>query len=244
MVAAARPRSAPSRPRSAAPSGRAGATKSAAGGRAGATKSTAGRGAAVAAALAVVEPPVRARPARPDRAAGNDTAAAKRPQLRVVPPKVRRRRAGVLAAFGCAVTFSVMLALTFFQAKIAAEQMRLDAVNRDIREQQSLHSQLNLAIAQLQSPEMIIATAKHNGLVVPSKIAGYIAPTAEQVAVVLTTGGGDAPSNEAVLGSASQPAVSRPVVSQPSEAQPAVSQPTADAPSNVDGNGSAQDASG
>ena len=143
-----------------------------------------------------------------------------------------------------------MLALTFFQAKIAAEQMRLDAVNRDIREQQSLHSQLNLAIAQLQSPEMIIATAKHNGLVVPSRIAGYIAPTAEQVAVVLTTGGGDTSSNDAVLGSASQPAVSRPAVSRPSDAQPA-SQPAAPpaaavAPSNGsgDGNGSAQEASG
>ena len=143
-----------------------------------------------------------------------------------------------------------MLALTFFQAKIAAEQMRLDAVNRDIREQQSLHSQLNLAIAQLQSPEMIIATAKHNGLVVPSKIAGYIAPTAEQVAVVLTTGGGDMSSNDAALGSASQPAVSRPAVSQPSEAQPA-SQPAAPlaaavAPSDGSGggNGPAQEASG
>jgi cell division protein FtsL len=236
MVAAARPRSVPSRPRSAAPSGRAGATKNAAGGRAGATKGAAGRGSAVAAALAVIEPPVKARPARPDRA-GNNAAAAQRPQLRVVPPKVRRRRAGVLAAFGCAVTFSVMLALTFFQAKIAAEQMRLDAVNRDIREQQSLHSQLNLAIAQLQSPEMIIATAKHNGLVVPSKIAGYIAPTAEQVAEVLTTGGAVTSSNEAILGSASQPAASPPSVAQPEAAQPAESQPAApqaaaDAPTN------------
>ena len=147
-----------------------------------------------------------------------------------------------------------MLALTFFQAKIAAEQMRLDAVNRDIREQQSLHSQLNLAIAQLQSPEMIIATAKHNGLVVPSKIAGYIAPTAEQVAIVLTTGGGDTSSNGAILGSASQPTASQPSGlprsgAQPAGSQPAGSQPdaslaTADAPSNGNDNGSAQEAGG
>ena len=124
-----------------------------------------------------------------------------------------------------------MLALTFFQAKLAAEQMRLDAVNRDIREQQSLHSQLNLAIAQLQSPEMIIATAKHNGLVVPSKIAGYIAPTAEQVAVVLTTGGGDMWSNDAALGSASQPAAPPAAAVAPSDG-------------SGGGNGPAQEASG
>jgi len=203
----------------------------------------------VAAALAVVDPPIKARPARPDRAARDDTAAAKRPQLRVVPPKVRRRRAGVLAVFGCAVTFSVMLALTFFQAKIAAEQMRLDAVNRDIRAEQSLHSQLNLAIAQLQSPEVIISTAQHNGLVVPSKIAGYIAPTAEQVAIVLTAGGGDTSSNDAVLNTASQSASAQPAASLPAAPQPVVSQPAApqsgpqpaaDAPSD----GSAQEAGG
>jgi hypothetical protein len=96
------------------------------------------------------------------------------------------------------VTFSIMLVLTFFQAKIAAEQMRLDAVNRQIRAEQTLHSQLVLAVAQMQTPDAIVASASHNGLVTPSTIAGYISPTPEAVAAVLEAGGPDAPGGSFV----------------------------------------------
>ena len=70
--------------------------------------------------------------------------------LQVVQPHFRRRRAGALVAACCAFTFVVMLGLTFFQAKIAAEQMQIDNVGRDTRAAQEDYDRLRLAVARLQ----------------------------------------------------------------------------------------------
>lgn len=134
------------------------------------------------AALAIVSRPVpRRNPAR-------KPVAPVRPPLRVVEPRARRRRAGTLAALCCAATFAVMLGLTFFQAKIAAEQMRLDELQTEIRKEQSRYSGLRLQVAELQSPRSIIGAAEHDGLRPATKVVGYVAPTAADVTAVLTTG--------------------------------------------------------
>jgi hypothetical protein len=114
------------------------------------------------------------------------------PALRIV-PRVRRRRAGLVAAVVCLCVFGIMLGLVAFQAKIAADQLRLDHVNSEMRDAQANYDRLRLAVAQLESPQTVIAAAKDKGMVVPSKVT-YITPTlADVLAVALAAGRGPAP---------------------------------------------------
>ena len=137
-------------------------------------------------------PAPRPRPRRladPSSPARAPKQAPPRPQLRVVGPRVRRRRAGVLAAAVCGFTFVVMLGLTVFQARIAAEQMRIEQIDRDIADQQAIYTRLRLAVAQAQTPEAAAARAQADGLALPAKgIAAYVTPTLEDVLAVVATG--------------------------------------------------------
>ena len=103
-------------------------------------------------------------------------------------PQARRRRAGVLVVACCVFTFLVMLGLTFFQAKIAAEQMRLDGVGRDTRAAQEDYERLRLAVARLQSPDAIVANASAQGLGQPPSVV-YVAPRQQDVMAVVAAGG-------------------------------------------------------
>lgn len=127
-------------------------------------------------------------------------AAPPRAQLRVVPPRVRRRRAGVLAALVCLVTFLVMLGLTVFQARIAADQMRIEQVDRQIRDAKADYTRLRLLVAQAQTPVAAAERAKANGLVLPPKgIELYVTPSIEQVIAVSRTGAASEPGSTAGL---------------------------------------------
>jgi cell division protein FtsL len=114
------------------------------------------------------------------------------PALRVV-PRARRRRAGFLAALVCLTVFGIMLGLVAFQAKIAANQAQLDKVNAQMQDAQATYDRLRLAVAQLESPQAVIAAAKDKGMVVPAKVT-YITPSMEDVlAVALAQGRSPAP---------------------------------------------------
>jgi cell division protein FtsL len=114
------------------------------------------------------------------------------PSLRIV-PRVRRRRAGLLAAVVCLSIFGIMLGLVAFQAKIAANQLQLDKVNAQMQDAQATYDRLRLAVAQLESPQTVIAAAKDKGMVVPAKVT-YITPSMEDVlAVALAQGRSPAP---------------------------------------------------
>lgn len=108
--------------------------------------------------------------------------------LLVVQPRIRRRRAGALVAACCVSTFAVMLGLTFFQAKIAAEQMRIDGVARETQSAQEDYDRLRLAVARLQSPDAIVANASAQGLGQPPSVI-YVAPRQQDVMAVVAAGG-------------------------------------------------------
>lgn len=121
-------------------------------------------------------------------------AAPSKPQLRIVAPQVRRRRAGLAAAAVCGFTFLVMLGLTVFQARIAAEQMRLEQVDRAIADEQAIATRLRLAVAMAQTPEVAAARAQAEGLQLPKGGIGlYVSPTLQDV-VAVATGGAVAPA--------------------------------------------------
>ena len=129
----------------------------------------------------------------PHRRAESEPSEKRRPDLRIV-PRFRRRRAGVLAAVICLSIFGIMFGLVAFQAKIAADQQRLDRVERDMGNAQANYERLRLAVAQLEAPDAVISTAEAKGMVVPKKVT-YVTPSmADVLAVALAEGRSSAPA--------------------------------------------------
>jgi cell division protein FtsL len=138
----------------------------------------------------------RAGPLRitiPHRRVEADPSEKRRPDLRIV-PRLRRRRAGVLAGLICLAIFGIMFGLVAFQAKIAADQQRLDHVEKQMSDAQATYERLRLAVAQLESPQAVISTAESKGMVVPEKVT-YVTPSvADVLAVALAEGRSAAPA--------------------------------------------------
>jgi cell division protein FtsL len=136
--------------------------------------------------LASVATPRRASPLRitvprREREIGQEPAGAekRRPDLRIV-PRLRRRRAGVVALLVCVVVFGVMLGLVAFQAKIAADQQRLDRIDQQTSNAQTEYERLRVIVAQLESPQTVISAAEGKGMVVPDNVT-YITPSMNDV---------------------------------------------------------------
>jgi hypothetical protein len=91
-----------------------------------------------------------------------------RPALRVV-PATRRRRWGIAATLACAAIFAVMLGLTTFQARIAADQLQIDQLDGQVTDAQSRYEQLRLEVARLESPTRIVTAAYNWAWVQPEQ---------------------------------------------------------------------------
>ncbi len=116
------------------------------------------------------------------------------PPLRVVPRPVsrraRRRRVGLAAIVGVGAVFLLMLGLVAFQAEIAADQLRLDRLQKQLGEAQDRYGQLRLQVAELESPEHVAAAAGQLGLVQrsPDQVT-YLKPTPAVVGAVTAADG-------------------------------------------------------
>jgi cell division protein FtsL len=129
----------------------------------------------------------------PQRRGEQEPGEKRRPDLRIV-PRFRRRRAGFLVALVCLAVFGIMFGLVAFQAKIAADQQRLDHVEQQMSDAQATYERLRLAVAQLESPQTVIAAAEAKGMVVPDKVT-YVTPSlADVLAVALAEGRSAAPA--------------------------------------------------
>ena len=123
--------------------------------------------------------PLRVTAPSRQRAAAPARKEQERPALKVVPRRVRRRRAGVVLSLGVVTLFVLMLGLVAFQARIAQDQLRLDRVESDLREAEAHFAQLRLQVARLESPDRIVAEAERLGLQRPGpEEIAYLAPPA------------------------------------------------------------------
>ena len=124
--------------------------------------------------------PFRITVPRRERELGQEPAGAekRRPDLRIVPRS--RRRAGVVALAVCVVVFGVMLGLVAFQAKIAADQQRLDRIDQETSNAQTEYERLRVIVAQLEAPQAVISAAETKGMVVPDTVS-YITPSMNDV---------------------------------------------------------------
>jgi len=91
---------------------------------------------------------------------------APKPQLTLVPR--RRRTARLIAAVSIPV-FALMLGAASFQTQLASRQVRLDAVDREIREAYENYDTMRRERAELRSPGRLAVEAAAIGMVLASQ---------------------------------------------------------------------------
>ena len=107
-----------------------------------------------------------------------------RPQLALVPR--HRRTARVIAAV-CTPLFSLMLGAAAFQTQLASRQLRLDAIDRQIRAAYEQYDTMRRERAELRSPGRLVAEAAKIGMV-PATETQFISLEADVIATVQRTG--------------------------------------------------------
>lgn len=103
--------------------------------------------------------------------------------LRVVRPNERPQRrltpkAGVVLTV---VLFGVLLAVAGAQSLLVQAQVRLDAVDKQLATEQERYQALRKDLAEMESPERIVAAAQAQGMVTPSDLV-YLQPDDATVA--------------------------------------------------------------
>jgi cell division protein FtsL len=117
----------------------------------------------------------------PDRSEGQPRPGVFR-HLEVVPPRsrspqTRRRRARLVAGAGVIVAFVAVFGLVGIHVLLAQGQFRLAHLQGQADDAQARYIRLRLEVAQLESPERIVAAAQERlGMVAPSSVT-YLTPT-------------------------------------------------------------------
>lgn len=109
-----------------------------------------------------------------------------RPELRVLRPGEglteadKRRVVRLLVAVGVAGAALCLFGIVVFHVVLTQNQFRLDALQDQALERQSEYDRLRLQVAELESPDRIVADAQQRlGMVAAPKIT-YLAPTIEE----------------------------------------------------------------
>lgn len=111
---------------------------------------------------------------RPDARPGPRHA---RPHLELVaPPKPRwQLRTGPTVALGAFLAFVIAFVVVACQVMLVQGQQRLDDLDRALGEQSDRYGELRLEVAELESPERIVAAATALGMVPPPEVT-YLTP--------------------------------------------------------------------
>ncbi len=127
--------------------------------------------------------PRRPAPAR-RRAAPRPEAAPARPQLRVLTPGAaveadRRKLVRLLVVVAATVAALCLFGIVVFHVMLTQNQFRLDALQDQALERQAEFDRLRLQVAELESPDRIVADAQQLGMVPAPKVV-YLTPTVEE----------------------------------------------------------------
>ena len=129
--------------------------------------------------------PVRSAPARPrPRPTPPVKRAPARPDLRVVREEElreaeRARLVRQLVAAAAVIAALCLFGVVVFHVLLTQNQFRLDKLQEQSLERQAEYDRLRLQVAELESPDRIIAAAQALGMVSPPKVT-YLAPTIEE----------------------------------------------------------------
>jgi cell division protein FtsL len=116
------------------------------------------------------------QPTRPGRGPGRPA------PLEVVPdgyrsPRSRRRRARLMTAIGVVVASAMLFGLAGVHVLLTEGQFRLQRLQRQSDDAQGQYVRLRLEVAQLESPQRIVATAQERLGMVPPTALTYLTPT-------------------------------------------------------------------
>ena len=115
-------------------------------------------------------PPVKRAPARPELRVVRDEELREAERARLV-----RQLVVAAAVIGALCLFGVVV----FHVLLTQNQFRLDKLQEQSLERQAEYDRLRLQVAELESPDRIIAAAHALGMVSPPKVT-YLAPTIEE----------------------------------------------------------------
>lgn len=118
----------------------------------------------------------------PDRARAPKRAKPARPHLEVVVPgrpsaAVRRRRARALALLASLVVATALFGLVAANVVLAQNQFALETLEDRAAAEEARYERLRLQVAQLESPERIVAAAQERLGMVPPETITYLSPT-------------------------------------------------------------------
>ena len=129
--------------------------------------------------------PVRSAPARPRRPDPSPSRAPGRPELRVLRPEDaateadRAQLVRRLAIAAIALVALCIFGIVVFHVLLTQNQFRLDKMQEESLEHQAEYDRLRLQVAELESPDRIVAAAHTVGMVTPPKVT-YLTPTVEE----------------------------------------------------------------
>lgn len=139
--------------------------------------------------------------------------------LRVVEPRKltpaeRRRRAHFLLGAGVTLLVAVVFGLVYMHVVLAQRQFAIDRLNTKVHDQQAQYQTLRLQVAQLGSPQNIIATAEGQlGMVQPASV-NYLTPN-QSVGSLPSGSQRSASSNRAPAGDADWPQIKSQLAGSP-----------------------------
>jgi hypothetical protein len=121
--------------------------------------------------------PVRRPDPRPTPRPGRAPAPARREHLRIVQPNERttRRLTPLAGAVLTGIVFAVLFAVAGAHSLIAQGQIRLDALDTQVRAEQARYQVLAKNVAAMESPGRIVAAAEAQGMVAPQDLV-YLQP--------------------------------------------------------------------
>jgi cell division protein FtsL len=142
----------------------------------------------------------------PVRATATATAPARRPaeidvprRLRVVPdgalsPRAKRRRARLLVAAVAMAIAAALFGAVFFHVLLTQGQLQLNRIQTSGAAERARNERLRLEVAELQSPERIVAAAQQQLGMVPPASVTYLSPSGSRPAGPPATKPGARPS--------------------------------------------------
>jgi cell division protein FtsL len=124
-------------------------------------------------------PSRRRAPERDRRRPANPRPAQPRPHLKVVPPNTlsvagRRRRARRFGAALSVILFIGVFGVVAAHVVLTQRQFRLERLEREATAEEARYERLRLDVAELESPERVVAAAQQLGMVPPATIT-YLA---------------------------------------------------------------------
>jgi predicted alpha/beta hydrolase family esterase len=141
-----------------------------------------------------VTPPPAAAPRAASVRSGrerNARSAVKRPALRVLEPRPRRRGRWTRALAAGLVAGS-LLAVVVAHSLLAEDEVRLTAAQQQVATEQAVHRQLLASVAAAENPARIIAEAARLNLVTPSSVTQL--PSVSLTVPIASSTAADAPS--------------------------------------------------